>query len=139
RDQQLTEVIRPDGQRLDFRYDAGGRWSRLILPEGEYHYAYEPKTGHVSRITAPDGGTLSFRYDGALLMGTTWAGTVAGTVARQYNSGFNVSERVVNGLPVIFAYDPDGLLIQAGGLGLTRNADNGLLAGTTLGHLKDTL
>jgi YD repeat-containing protein len=55
RDQQLTEIIRPDGQHLDFGYDRGGRLSRLTLPEGEYRYGYQPTTGHVSAITAPEG------------------------------------------------------------------------------------
>jgi hypothetical protein len=51
----LTEIIRPDGQHLDFGYDRGGRLSRLTLPEGEYRYGYQPTTGHVSAITAPEG------------------------------------------------------------------------------------
>jgi hypothetical protein len=68
-------------------------------------------------------------YDGALLKGTTWAGTVAGSVTRKYNNDFNVTERAVNGLPVTFGYDQDNLLIQAGSLSLSRHAQNGLLTG----------
>jgi len=40
---------------------------------------------------------------------------------------------VVNGNPVTFGYDDDGLLTQAGTLSLTRDLQHGLLTGTTLG------
>jgi YD repeat-containing protein len=129
RDKQLLEVSRPDGQTVDFSYDAAGRLSSLSTPQGVYSYAYAPTTGQLSRITAPDSRTLSFSYDGTLLKGTTWAGTVAGSVTRKYNNDFNVTERAVNGLPVTFGYDQDNLLIQAGSLSLSRHAQNGLLTG----------
>ena len=38
-----------------------------------------------------------------------------------------------------FAYDADGLLRTAGGLALTHNAQNGLLTGSTLGGVTDSL
>ena len=45
----------------------------------------------------------------------------------------------VNGAnPVAYDYDADSLLTQAGSLTLTRNAQNGLLTGTTLGSVTDS-
>ena len=41
--------------------------------------------------------------------------------------------------PIAFGYDADGLLIQAGGLGIARSAQNDLITGTTVGSTADTL
>jgi hypothetical protein len=43
-----------------------------------------------------------------------------------------------HGNSVNFGYDNDSLLTSAGSLTLTRNAQNGLLAGTTLGNVTDS-
>ena len=91
-------------------------------------------TGNVSNITAPDGGTQSFTYDGSLLLSTTWAGTVAGSVARTYDNDFRITTRNVNGgHNVSFGYDNDSLLTSAGSQSLAYDPTNGLLTDTTLG------
>ncbi len=64
---------------------------------------------------------------------------MTGSVNRNYNSDFNLTELKVNGLdPVAFQYDNDQLLTQAGSLTLSRSAQNGLLTGTALGGLTDS-
>jgi YD repeat-containing protein len=55
-----------------------------------------------------------------------------------FNPDFQATARAVNGQVISFSYDPDGLLTQAGGLSLTRDAQNGLLTGTTLDTVTTT-
>ncbi|MGH8567733.1 MAG: RHS repeat-associated core domain-containing protein, partial [Gammaproteobacteria bacterium] len=137
RDKDLLSVIRPDGQRLELTYDSGGRLSTLTAPHGDYTYGYHAATGQLSTLTAPAGGRLSYRYDGFLMTESSWAGDITGSLNRKYNSDFRITELAVNGSPIPFGYDADGLLIQAGALALTRNAGHGLLTGTALGALTD--
>ena len=138
-DKQLTRVLRPDGESVDLAYDTAGRLATLTVPEGAFTYGYHATTGHLSQITAPDGGTLDFSYDGSLLTGAAWAGDIAGSVGFAYDNDFRVTSVTVNGAnPVAYTYDPDSLLTQAGSLTLTRNAQNGLLTGSTLGTVADT-
>jgi RHS repeat-associated protein len=60
-----------------------------------------------------------------------------GTVGVVYDNDFRVATQLVNGADSIqFAYDDDGLLVQAGALTLGRNTTNGLLAADTLGPVK---
>jgi RHS repeat-associated protein len=139
-DRQLERITRPDGQVVSFTYDTAGRLGTLALPDGQIGYTYNATTGQLTRITATNGGTLSYSYTGALLTQTTWAGEVVGTVDRSYDNDFRVSTLSVNGgTPITFHYDNDSLLTQAGTLTLSRNPQNGLLTGTTLGNVTDTV
>ena len=71
---------------------------------------------------------------------TIWSGPVTGTLHRTYDNNFRTTTQTINGANAVsFAYDEDGLLAQAGALTLQRNAQNGLLTGTTLGVVNDTL
>ncbi len=138
-DKALTKITRPDGQMLNFSYDASkGRLTDLTLPTGKISYAYDATTGKLTGITAPDGGTLAYTYNGALLTKTAWTGVIAGNVDRSYDNDFRVTSLSVNGAnPVAYQYDADSLLTKAGDLTLTRNTQNGLLTATTLGSLTD--
>ena len=139
-DRDLTQVQRPDGQSISLSYDAAGRLQTLSTPRGNYGYSYDATTGQLTGITAPGGGSLAYSYDGSLLTGTTWGGEVAGNVSRSYDNDFRIASISVNGAdPVAYGYDGDSLLIQAGALSLTRDAQNGLLTGTSLGNVTDTL
>jgi RHS repeat-associated protein len=72
------------------------------------------------------------------LLSETWSGTINGTVSRTYNNDFRVTSRSVNGANTAsFAYDADSLLTAAGSATLTRDPDNGLLMGTSLGVVTD--
>ncbi len=138
-DKQLTRVLRPDGLATELAYDTAGRLATLTLPEGAFSYAYHATTGHLSRIAAPDGGTLDFGYDGSLLTAATWVGDIAGTVGFAYDNDFRIASVNVNGANAVnYGYDADSLLTQAGSLALTRNAQHGLLMGSTLGIVTDT-
>jgi YD repeat-containing protein len=139
-DRQLTLVTRPDGQTINLGYEpTGGRLSTLTLPGSvTINYAYSPTAGTLSSITAP-GSTLSYAYDGSLLKQTTWAGTVAGSVSRNYDNNFRFTSQSVNGGNTIsFGYDNDSLLTSAGALSISRSAQNGLITGSTLGVVTDS-
>ena len=139
-DRQLTTVTRPDGQTIQLGYEpTGGRLSTLTLPGNLVKtYAYGATTGTLSSITAPN-STLAYTYDGSLLKQTTWAGTIAGSVSRNYDNNFRITSQSVNGANTIsFVYDNDSLLTSAGAETITRNAQNGLITGSTLGAVTDT-
>ena len=92
----------------------------------------------MATITAPDAGVQSFTYDGSLLLSTTWAGGVAGSVSRTYDNDFRITTRSINGGNTIgFTYDNDSLLTGAGSEVLSYDTTNGLLTDTTLGVVED--
>ncbi|MBZ4192710.1 MAG: hypothetical protein LAE24_00155, partial [Candidatus Contendobacter sp.] len=137
-DKQLTKVTRPDSGALSYAYDAAGRLSTLTIPAGSYGYGYNA-AGQLSGIAAPSGLTLDYGYAGSLLNSVTWSGGISGSVAFGYDTDFRVKQVTVNGAnPVAYQYDADSLLTQAGDLAFTRNAQNGLLTGTTLGSVSDS-
>jgi len=138
-DKMPTTLTRPDGAAVAFAYDSAGRLTTTTVSRGQVLTTYNATTGNVSGLTAPAGIGLAYSYDGSLLTGTTWSGPVAGSVTRTYDTDFRVSSQSVNGAnPVAFTYDADSLLTGAGSLTLTRNAQNGLLTGSTLGVVTDS-
>ncbi len=137
-DRQLTQVVRPDGLSIAFSYDdVSGKLNQTTIPRGNYDYSYHPTTGQLIELIAPDAGKLEFTYDGGLLLGTTWSGTVGGSVSQAYNNDFQVTQRCVNGADCIdFAYDDDLMLVQSGSLNIARSAQRGgLITGTSLNAL----
>jgi RHS repeat-associated protein len=139
-DRQLTRITRPDGLLIDFIYDlVSGRLTSQALPGNQtVSYTYYPTTGNLLTITAPDGGTLRFVYDGNLLLSETWEGTVNGSVSRTYDTDFRVATQSVNSASTMsFGYDGDSLLTGSGALSVTRDPQNGLVTGTTLGQVTD--
>lgn len=61
----LTTVIRPDGERLECRYDKLTRLTQITNAEGEhYHLAYD-KAGQLIAETDFTGRTLTYEYDAA--------------------------------------------------------------------------
>ena len=138
-DRQLTRVTRPDGTHLDLAYDGAGRAITMTLPSGVARYTYDATSGKLTSIAAAGGGgTLGFSYNGALLTRTDWTGAVTGNVSATYDAELRLGSLSVNGAsPVAFQYDADGMLTHAGALTLSRNAQNGLVTGTTLSTVAD--
>ena len=64
---------------------------------------------------------------------------INGQVSQDFDSDYFLISEAVNGQAVSFAYDNDGLLVQAGSLSLPREPASGLLAGTTLGVLSESI
>jgi RHS repeat-associated protein len=136
---QPTIVTRPDGKTIGFTYDTSGRLQELLIPEGEITYAYHADTGNLTNILAPD-STMSYTYDGSLLEKTAWSGLIAGNVSVTYNDDLMVTSQSVNdGDSVSYGYDDDGLLTSAGELTISRDAQNGMMTGSTIGSVSDSI
>ncbi|MCC7002311.1 MAG: RHS repeat-associated core domain-containing protein [Gemmatimonadaceae bacterium] len=125
---QVTVLRRAVGDSIRFVYDGAGRPSSVVFDRGTLGFSYNGTTGNLTSMSAPGGQGLAFTYDGALPTSVTWSGTVSGSTAVAYNSDFRVTSQTVNGANAVsFGYDADGLLTQAGGLGLRRATNNGRL------------
>ena len=134
-DRQLTSIKRPDGKIVKLGYDSAGRLS--ALPKAKLSYDYDVATGNLTTIKKGE-DQLIFKYDGTLLTDETWKGGIAGVVSRTYDKNFRVTSNSVNGNNTInLQYDDDGLLTQSGDLILSRNTQNGLITGSTLGNTTD--
>jgi RHS repeat-associated protein len=137
-DRQATRITLPTGQAINLGYDSAGRLINATIARGAIGVAYSTTTGHLTGVTGPGGVNLSAAYDGGLRTNETWAGPVTGSVSRGYDSDFRTASQSVNGASTLaFQYDADSLLTRAGDLTLTRSAQNGLLAGTTLSSVTD--
>jgi YD repeat-containing protein len=151
-DRQLTLITRPDGQSVQLAYDSAGRLQTQTLPSGQITYSYAPATGNLQTVThtstSTSTNTVSYTYDGALLTSSTWNGPISGMVSWTYDNNYRKTSQSVNGGNTIaFTYDNDDLLTgvnlstPSGSVPfiLTRNPANGLLTGTSLGNITDTL
>jgi RHS repeat-associated protein len=68
------------------------------------------------------------------------SGPIPGVVAWTYDNDFRVASQSVNGANIVnVTYDRDSLLTQVGALSLTRDPTNGLLTGTKLNTVTDSL
>lgn len=107
--------------------------------EGTITLEYHPTTGHLTTLTGPQGVILTLGYNGSLLTDQTFSDmTVSATVHHDHDDFFRVVNETVNGLfPATFHYDADGLVDVAGGMTLGRNAQTGLLDGSSLGAVED--
>ena len=139
-DKQLTLATRPDGRTIAYNYGSrNGRLESIIATTaGQYTYGYDT-AGRISSITAPGNETLTFSYNGPLQLQEKWQGIINGQFDWEYDNNFwPVAQSVNNGEIIYYDYDDDGLLTDAGELSLSRNAQNGLLTGTTtLGDITD--
>ncbi len=135
----MTAIHRPDGITVGFGYDTAGRPSAVTFDRGQIAFGYNASTGNLTTLTAPGGNSLGFTYDGSLPKSVTWSGTVSGSMAVSYNNNFQVTSQTVNGgNAVSYGYDLDGLLTQAGALGIRRDATNGRLVADSVGSQKTT-
>jgi YD repeat-containing protein len=139
-DRQLTLITRPDGQGVQLAYDSAGRLHTQTLPTGQMTYGYAPTTGNLTTVTHTNTSTVTYTYDGSLLTSSTWSGPVTGNVTWTYDNNYRRTSQSVNGgNTVAFTYDADDLLTGAGAMTLTRQAQNGLLTGSSLGAVTDTM
>ncbi len=130
---QVTAIRRPTGDSIAFAYDAAGRPSAVNFDRGTIGFVFNGLTGNLSSLSGPGGTGLAFAYDGSLPTSVTWSGPVSGSTAVTYNNDFRVVGQTVNGTHAVsFGYDLDGLLTQAGALGLRRSAQNGRLDADSL-------
>jgi RHS repeat-associated protein len=136
-DGRLSLETRPDGSTISYSYDTAGRLITTSYPQGMIQQIYSPTTGQLTAVDSSTGENLSFVYDGFLNKGTTWTGTVAGSLLLGYDSTFRLISQTVNGTALSFGYDNDNLMTQAGALTIARDPQNGRVTGTTLGAVTD--
>ncbi|MEO8136183.1 MAG: RHS repeat-associated core domain-containing protein, partial [Betaproteobacteria bacterium] len=138
-DRQIIGVARPDGRTVTPAYDAAGRVQSIAFSRGTVSHAYSGTTGQLTGIAAPEAVAHTYTYDGTLLLSHSMTGPVAGTLAWTYDNDFRVITQSVNGANTVnYTYDADSLLTQAGTLALSRNPQNGLLAGSSLDSVTDS-
>jgi RHS repeat-associated protein len=138
-DRQITKITRPDGEVVNYNYDAAGRVSSLVTPSSTLNFAYDATTGNLSSASISGGEAIAYSYNGSLPTGISWTGTVAGSFTRTYNNNFWEASQSLNGANTVnFTYDKDGLVSKAGAITLKHNAKTGLYTGSTLGTVKDT-
>lgn len=139
-DRDLTKITRPDGQTIDFGYDSAGRLSSTTTPTETITYSYDAITGNLSSASINGGEALAYGYNGPLPTSSALTGTVSGTISRVYNNNFWVTSESINGGNTVnFTYDNDGLITKAGALTLKLDPKDGLIKGSTLGSVTDTL
>lgn len=140
-DRQVAQRTEADGSSVLLSYDSQtGALSEISSPNGQVSYAYDGLSGRIAEIQRDDlVGThvLSYQYDGSLLLSENWGGDsvlTTGTVSRVHDRAFQILRYEVNGSPVVaYAYDGDGLLVNANEMTLVRDIENGLLTNTSLG------
>lgn len=140
-DKELIKITRPDGQTVVFNRNIKGQLASISIPRGNYNFSYNPTTGKLIGITAPGDEKLTYSHNGFLNTGTSWSGTLSGSVTQTYNNNFLINQRCINTNEcVTFGYDDDSLLTNAGSLALTRDAQRGgLITGTALGDVSTAL
>ncbi|MEW6278934.1 MAG: RHS repeat-associated core domain-containing protein [Candidatus Eremiobacterota bacterium] len=139
-DSQPTLTTRPDGDTVLSGYDLAGRLQTLTIPRGVFTYSYDSVTGKPTSVTGPGGSSRTYGYQGGLPASLGSAGPVNGTVAWAYDNSFRTTGRTVSGGGVIaMSYDADDLVTAVGAMAMARNVQNGLLTGTTLGSVTDSL
>jgi RHS repeat-associated protein len=133
-------LSRPDGRTVTLGYDAAGRIVTRALAAGgvttgSSTLSYD-SVGRLASISAASGQSTGYVYDGFLPTAKTWSGDVAGSVSFTYDSGLRTASESVNGTSTAaFAYDPDDLLVTAGALTITHDAQNGLPIGSSLANV----
>jgi len=138
-DRQLERTSRPESTQIEYGYDSAGRLSEVQIPGGTYRYSYHAVTGNIDSLFSRDSVTSAFEFDGPLLTRETWSGPVSGMLEFRYNADFLPDTLSVNDSLIVFNYDDDGLLVQADEIGLGYHPQNGLLSGTLVGGIEDTL
>jgi RHS repeat-associated protein len=145
-DREPGLVTRPDGLTIAPVYDSAGRLAELDVPGGFIAYTYFPSTdatraGKAQSVTSGiDGVTVSYGWSGSLPVSTSWSGAVTGSVTRAYDNDLRLTTEAVGADTVSYVYgDADGLLTQAGALGLSLDAKTALLLGTTLARVADSI
>jgi RHS repeat-associated protein len=138
-----TSVVHPDGNSVTATYgvDAAsrptGKLAAVSTWRGTAQMAYDV-AGRLATLSAPGDVALTFGYDGFLRTSETWTGPVPGFVTFGYDNDFRIASVGVNGSPVAFQYDADGLVTQAGALSIAREPATGLVSGTTVGQVTTT-
>jgi len=162
-DRRPQAMTRPDGEVLNYGYDAFGRLSTIQGSAGTVTSKYYDATvctgcapGRLKQVLHPSQGvTVGFTYDGRLSKGIEWSGNVAGSVGWTYDANFRRVAETVAGTSgsassIKFEYDDDGLLTCAspstcgatpgtGSMTLLYDVPVGFLMGTELSSTSSSM
>jgi RHS repeat-associated protein len=137
-DRQLTQTARPGGATIDYTYDAAGRLATRTIGASTITFSYDAVSGNLTSVAKTGGDSLVHSYDGGILLGETWTGAVAGSVATTLDNNLRTASQSVNAAnTVAFTYDNDGLRTGVGALTIARDLQRGVITGTTLGNVTD--
>lgn len=145
-DKQITKIIRPDGQIINFGYQAlSGLQTSISGNFGTYTIEYSKKLPFF--VTDPEGNYLLQQHRGTTMSDITLI--MGGSQIYNYsrfsasNAGEKVGSETVRGATnlgartINYSYDDDEYLTRVGDLDLVYDSPNGLLTETTLNHVKD--
>jgi RHS repeat-associated protein len=120
----------PSGRSLQPTY-VNGVLTSLTSPAGTTSFDYEVGSGQLRGATTGDGIAIGLGHDGELQASTNikWPDTPQPvTLSYDYNTAFELSAESLNGaLLASYGYDLDGLVTQAGALGIARETQSGSL------------
>jgi RHS repeat-associated protein len=140
RDKQLVSTIYPDSSMIRMVYDTTNGYSprpkKIMYDHGITTFSYDSTSGNLASVMSSNSVMNSYQYDGSLTTQIATQGPVNGTIGFTYNNDFRVTTQSINGAHTVgFSYDDDGLLIGAGALSMSYDAQNGLLTADTLGSI----
>jgi RHS repeat-associated protein len=141
-DKQAAVATLPGGDMITLSYDSGGRVATRTLSgstSGAQTSTYNA-AGQIASIATTGGVTVTHTHAGPLLTARTWSGLINGAVSRTFDTSLRVASESVDGSnAVTFTYDNDDLLVGAGALTISRDAQNGLITGSQLGATTTTV
>ncbi len=123
RDRRLTSLLFPSGREIVNTY-ARGLLAETTTPEGITRFSYG--CGDLLSGAVREGEQVSYNHDGGLLTADIRSGLLNQGIGYAYNNDFRVSSITYAGETQALTYDADGLLTGAGGIAITRKAQNGL-------------
>lgn len=77
----LLQAVGPDGRSLSFAYNPGGQLTQVTLPDGQVlQYGYNAATGNLVKVQYPDGKTRQYLYDEPSLTSSNLVGLMTGVI-----------------------------------------------------------
>jgi len=141
-DKQLTQVIRPDGQKIKYLYNETSGWNTGIqIPEGNYSISYDVDK-KITALTSPDNITDHYKYLGPLMSQDEQniSGNFPVALDFRYDNDHRQKEIILtdaSGLVnfVSFNHDNDDFLVRSGSMKYERNNSRGFVTKLRLGKL----
>jgi RHS repeat-associated protein len=133
---QLQSISRPGRNDLTFQYDSAGRPTYFGSQRTNTRMSYVngADDDRLSGMIGSSGLTYGIQYDGLLPTLFTSSGLVNGSVAYGYTGNLWIRQTQISGrAPVNYAFDADGLMVQAGQLTISRDSTTGIVTGDSLG------
>jgi len=142
-DKQLQRVMRPDGQNIQYKYDATrALLTEIDTPLGNYFFDYSSDLGLLKSVISPDGIETLVDYQGPLVSRSTQnyadSHLLMGIVNRKYDNEHRVSRLVIqDGTGATFSesisYDKDNLVARKGWMTYGRD-EVGTIESAALGN-----